>query len=154
MKLEILNTKQFEFDGIVTGILLNNDKIDLERMKELVELAYPLKVVFHKAFDVANNPMEDIDKLIEIGVSRILTSGQKANALEGASLIADMQKNYGDKITIMPGGGVNASNVEKIYNITNCTHYHMSGRIGYREGLEKADYNLIKNVRDILDNLK
>jgi copper homeostasis protein len=149
MKLDILNVKQMEFAGIVTGILLSNGKIDIKRMEELIILARPLKVVLHRAFDDAFNPIDDIDKLIELGVCRILTSGQKANALEGASNIAEMQKRFGDKITIMPGCGVNKENIKKIYQITKCTEYHMSGR----EESGRADYNFIKGARDVLDYL-
>ncbi|SHJ97925.1 copper homeostasis protein CutC [Paramaledivibacter caminithermalis] len=172
MKQDINIVKQMGFDGIVTGILLRDGRIDIDRMKELVKIASPLKVVFHRAFDDAKNPMEDIPRLIEIGVCRILTSGQRANALEGANYIAKVQKKFGDSITIMPGCGVNADNIEQIYEITKCTHYHLSGKVNvgsqmeYRECIkrmgtpetefvvERADYNLIKKVRDIIDNIE
>lgn len=141
-------------------------------MEELVKFASPLKVVLHRAFDDANNPIDDIPKLIEMGVCRILTSGQRSNALEGANYIAKLQEKFGEHITIMPGCGVNASNIEQIYKITKCTHYHMSGKVNvgskmeYRECInrmntpesefvvERADYDLIKKVRDIMDNIE
>ncbi|NLM75004.1 MAG: hypothetical protein GX187_02780 [Clostridiaceae bacterium] len=159
------------FEGIVTGILLSDGRIDIDRMRELVELANPLKVVLHRAFDDAKDPVEDIDKLIEMGICRILTSGQRADALKGAEYIAELQKRFGDRIDIMPGGGVNAENIEEIYNITGCTHYHLSGKVNvgsrmeYREYIERmntpeseliverADYDLIKRARDALDRL-
>lgn len=172
MKNDIAIVKEMGLDGIVTGILLSDGRIDINRMRELVKMAYPLKVVMHRAFDDAKNPMEDIDKLIEMGVCRILTSGQRANALEGADFIAKIQKRFGDKITIMPGSGVNAGNIEEIYRLTGCTEYHMSGKVNvgskmeYRECiermntpisefvLERADYNLIKKARDVIDNIQ
>ena len=172
MKNDISIAKQMEFDGIVTGILLSDGRIDIDRMRELVKIAYPLKVVLHRAFDDAKDPMEDIGKLIEMGVCRILTSGQRANALEGADYIAKIQERFGDSITIMPGCGVNAGNIEEIYRLTGCTHYHLSGKVDigsqmeYRECikrmntpmsefvLEIADYDLIKRARDIIDNIE
>lgn len=172
MKNDITIVKQMEFDGIVTGILLSDGRIDIERMRELVKIAYPLKVVLHRAFDDAKDPIEDINGLIEMGVCRILTSGQRTNALEGADYIAKIQERYGDSITIMPGGGVNAVNIEKLYRLTGCTHYHLSGKVDigsqmeYREcikrkgtsvsefALERADYNLIKSARELMDNIE
>lgn len=172
MKNDISIAKQMEFDGIVTGVLLRDGRIDIERMRELVKIAYPLKVVLHRAFDDAKNPIEDIDKLIEMGICRILTSGQRANALEGANYIAKIQERFGDSITIMPGCGVNAGNIEEIYRLTGCTHYHLSGKVNigsqmeYRECikrmntpvsefvLERADYDLIKRARDVIDNIE
>ena len=171
MKEDINIVKEMGFDGIVTGILLPDGRIDIQRMKELVKIASPLKVVLHRAFDDAKNPIEDIHSLIEMGICRILTSGQRANAREGASYIAKIQERFGDAITIMPGCGVNAGNIEEIYKITKCTHYHMSGKVNigsqmeYRECIERmntpksefvverADYNLIKRARDVIDNL-
>lgn len=172
MKQDINIAKQMGFDGIVTGILLPDGRIDIDRIKELVKVAHPLKVVLHRAFDHAKNPIQDIPKLIDIGVCRILTSGQRVNALEGANYIAKAQEKFGDSITIMPGCGINAGNIDQIYKITKCSHYHMSGKIDvgsqmeYRECIkrmdtseteyivERADYKLIKKVRDIIDNIE
>ncbi|WP_432402082.1 copper homeostasis protein CutC [Wukongibacter sp. M2B1] len=172
MKQDISIVKQMGFDGIVTGILLRDGRIDIDRMRELVKIAYPLKVVLHRAFDDAKNPMRDIPRLIKIGVCRILTSGQRANALEGANYIAEIQEKFGDSITIMPGCGINAGNIEQMYKITKCTHYHLSGKVNvgsqmeYRECIkrmdtpksefvvERADYDLIKKARDIIDNIE
>lgn len=172
MKNDINIAKQMGFGGIVTGILLSDGRIDIDRMRELVEIAIPLKVVLHRAFDDAKDPIEDIPALIEMGVCRILTSGQKANALEGANYIAKIQERFGDTITIMPGCGVNADNIEEIYKLTQCTHYHLSGKVNvgsqmeYRECMkrmntsegefvvERADYHLIKKARDVINNLE
>lgn len=172
MKQDIGIAKQMGFDGIVTGILLRDGRIDIDRMSELVKIAYPLKVVLHRAFDDAKNPIEDIPKFIEMGICRILTSGQRENALEGANYIAKIQEMFGDSITIMPGCGINAGNIKQIYKITKCTHYHLSGKVNvgskmeYRECIkrmntpksefvvERADYNLIKKVRNIIDDIE
>ena len=172
MKHDIEIVKEMGFDGIVTGILKSDGNIDMDRMEELCKLANPLKVVIHRAFDDANQPMKDVQGLIEMGVCRILTSGQRANAPTGGDFIAKLESEYGDKITIMPGCGVNAKNIAQIREITNCTNYHLSGKVNvgskmeYRECLnrmntpesefiiEQSDYQLIKDARVVLDNLK
>ena len=172
MKKDITLAKQMEFDGIVTGNLLSDGRIDIDRMRELVKIPHPFKVVFHRSFDDAKDPVQDVPKLIEMGVCRILTSGQRANALDGANYIAKLQESFRDSITIMPGCGVNAGNIEEIYRITGCTHYHLSGKVAissqmkYRECikrmntpmseivLERADYELIKRAREVIDNIE
>lgn len=172
MKSDIILAKEMGFQGIVTGILLSDGKIDIVRMKELVKIAHPLKVVLHRAFDDAKDPIEDIRKLIEMGICRILTSGQRKNALEGAEYIREIQKNFGIFITIMPGCGVNANNLEEIYKLTGCTNFHLSGKVNvgskmeYRECtkrmntpnsefiIERADYSLIKRAREVLDTIE
>lgn len=171
MKKDVGLVKKIGLHGIVTGILLENGKIDLERMKEIVELANPLKVVLHRAFDDADQPEKDITSLIDMGIIRILTSGQRKNALEGASFIADIQRKYGDKITIMPGAGINKKNIEEIHNIVKCQHYHMSGKVNVGSNMkyidyikrmetpdselvvDEANYENIKAVRKILDSI-
>lgn len=172
MKNDIEIVKEMGFDGIVTGILKSDGKIDLIRMRELTKLAHPLKVVLHRAFDDAKDPISDIPDLIDMGICRILTSGQRANALEGAEYISDIQNKFGDKITIMPGCGVNSGNIEEIYKISRCKDYHLSGKtdvgskMEYRENIkkmntpesefvvERADFNLIKKARDVIDNIR
>ncbi len=172
MKSDIILAKEMGFQGIVTGILLSDGKIDIVRMKELVKIAHPLKVVLHRAFDDAKDPIDDIPKLIEMGICRILTSGQRKNALEGASYIGQLQKSFGYYITIMPGCGVNDNNLEEIYKLTGCTNFHLSGKVNvgskmeYRECInrmntsnsefevERADYNLIKRARVVLNKIE
>lgn len=171
MKGDIEIAKEMGFDGIVTGILKSNGEIDLERMSELVKLAHPLKVVLHRAFDDAKDPHLDIKKLIDMGITRILTSGQRSNALKGADYIAKIEEEFGSDITIMPGCGVNAGNIEDIYKITGCKDYHLSGKVNvgsgmeYRENIkrmntpesefivERADYDKIKSAREVLNNI-
>lgn len=170
MKSDIEVVKKMGFDGIVTGILKSDGLIDIVRMNELVEHAKPLKVVMHRAFDHAKNAKEYVPELIEMGICRILTSGQKANALEGVEYIGQLQEAYGDKITIMPGAGVNGDNIEHIMSVTKCTNYHLSGKVdvgsnmSYRECIvgmgesesefvvERTDYDKVHAVRSLLDS--
>lgn len=171
MKEDIQLAKEMGFHGLVTGVLKRDGKIDLERMAELVEEAGPLKLVLHRAFDHAKNPEEDMEALIHMGIGRILTSGQRETALEGKAYIAKLEKKYGHRIAIMPGSGVNASNIEELHELTGCREYHMSGKVDigspreYRENINKinidksefivemADYDRIRGARKVLDQL-
>ncbi|MCK9618559.1 MAG: copper homeostasis protein CutC [Lentimicrobiaceae bacterium] len=128
MKTEITVAKQLHADGVVFGLLLPDGNIDTERTKILTELAHPLNVTFHRAFDLTNDPFSALEEIISCGASRILTSGQAPTALEGAALIAKLVKQAGDRIIILPGSGINASNIIKIKNISGAGEFHLSGK--------------------------
>jgi copper homeostasis protein len=120
--------KELGFDGVVIGLLLPNGNIDCRRTSILVELAYPLGVTFHRAFDRCRDPFQALEQLVEIGCERILTSGQQPAAPEGVELIAQLQAAADDQIIIMPGSGVRADNVAWLAMKTGCTEFHSSLR--------------------------
>jgi copper homeostasis protein len=105
MRADIETAKAEGANGVVIGLLTAAGEIDVGRTRELVALAQPLSVTFHRAFDVAAEPFGALEKLIEIGVDRVLTSGQEPSVLEGLPLIVELMKRAGDCIIIMPGGG-------------------------------------------------
>ncbi len=112
MKQDIELCKELGCNGIVSGLLLDDHQtIDLDRTAELVALARPLAFTFHRAFDWVKDPMDSIDQLIKIGVDRVLTSGQKDSAFDAIELLKDLQRRAGEKLIVMPGGGVNVHNV-------------------------------------------
>ncbi|MDP2385048.1 MAG: copper homeostasis protein CutC [Bacteroidota bacterium] len=125
MKMEILLIKYKQVNGFVFGILNEDGTIDKERNKELVELAHPLPCTFHRAFDEVEDPKKALEDLIECGFKTILTSGQKTNATEGINDLTELIKQAGDRIIIMPGGGVRSSNIEKLKKL-NVPFYHSS----------------------------
>ena len=114
MRADIETAKAEGANGVVIGLLTAAGEIDVARTRELVALARPLSVTFHRAFDVAAEPFGALETLIEIGVDRVLTSGQEPTVLEGLPLIVELMKRAGDRIVIMPGGGITARNVERI----------------------------------------
>jgi copper homeostasis protein len=114
MRADIEAAKAEGANGAVIGLLTAEGEIDIGRTRELVALARPLSVTFHRAFDVAADPFRALETLIELGVDRLLTSGQEPSVLEGLPLIAELMKRAGDRIIIMPGGGITARNVERI----------------------------------------
>jgi copper homeostasis protein len=113
-RADIETAKAERADGVVIGLLTADGEIDEKRTTELIELARPLSVTFHRAFDVAADPFRALETLIRLGVDRVLTSGQEPTVLEGLPLIVDLMKRAGDRIVIMPGGGITQRNVERI----------------------------------------
>ncbi|GAA4750027.1 copper homeostasis protein CutC [Flavisolibacter ginsenosidimutans] len=128
MKNDVQLCKGLCCDGVVLGLLQKDGSIDIKRTAELVELAYPMEVTFHRAFDRCCNPFETLEQLIEIGCQRILTSGQKPLATEGAELIAELIKAADDRIIIMPGSGVRPDNIKALAQKTGAVEFHSSLR--------------------------
>ena len=111
MKADIVKFKEMGCKGIVSGVLNDDKTIDLERTKELVKLTRPLEFTFHRAFDVVSDPFKEIEKLIELGIDRVLTSGQEERAVDGLDLLETLHKIAKNRIKIMPGSGINKSNI-------------------------------------------
>jgi len=120
--------KDLGCDGVVIGFLNADGTIDLKRTAKLIELAYPLEVTFHRAFDRCKNPFEAMEQLIEIGCQRILTSGQQPTAPRGIDLIARLVKAADERIIIMPGSGVRKENIKELAEKTGATEFHSSLR--------------------------
>jgi copper homeostasis protein len=128
MQNDVKLCKDFGCDGVVIGLLNPDGSIDVPRTKKLVELAYPMEVTFHRAFDRCRDAFEALEQLIEIGCTRILTSGQQPTAPAGADLIAELIKKAEDRIIIMPGSGVRRDNIRELAEKTGATEFHSSLR--------------------------
>ncbi len=128
MKQDVRICRELLCDGVVIGLLQIDGSLDLERIKRLVEWAYPMQVVFHRAFDRCRDPFEAMEQLIGLGVERILTSGQQLTAPEGVALIRQLQEKADGRITIMPGSGVVPDNIRWLAEKTGCTEFHASLR--------------------------
>jgi copper homeostasis protein len=126
MKNDILNCKRLGVNGVVFGILNEDKSIDKIRNFELVQLASPMTTTFHRAFDETPDAMKALEDIIECGFTRILTSGQKLSATEGAEKISEFIKSAGKRIIIMPGGGVRKENINELIKITKANEYHSS----------------------------
>ena len=111
MKQDVMFCKNSGCEGVVSGVLNADNTIDLERTKELIELAMPMSFTFHRAFDWVVNPLKSLDELKEIGVKIILTSGQENQAVKGIELLKKLKDRAGVFIEIMPGGGVNIDTI-------------------------------------------
>ena len=124
MKEDIKIFKELGVKGVVLGCLTSDNKIDLELTKELVDLAYPMEVTFHKAIDEIVNPLDYIDDLVNIGIKRILTSGGKATALEGKDLINEMIKKSNKRLKVVVAGKVTKENLNELSNLICANEFH------------------------------
>lgn len=114
MLADIETAKTEGADGVVIGVLLADGLIDEPRTRTLIEAARPLSVTFHRAFDMTPDPFAALETLVGLGVDRILTSGQEPSVIEGLPLIAELVRRAGDRVTIMPGGGITERNLARL----------------------------------------
>lgn len=124
MKEDIKICKSLGVKGVVLGILNRDNTINYEVTKELVTLAKPMEVTFHKAIDELRNPEEEVEKLASIGVDRILSSGTKATALEGAEILNKMIEKANGKIKIVVAGKVTKENLKEVSTKIPSTEFH------------------------------
>lgn len=132
MKSDIKICKELGCAGIVSGVLKEDFSIDLIRTKELIEWSKPLEFTFHRAFDLTKNPLKSLEELIELGASRILTSGQETSAEKGIDLLVKLKELAQDKLTILPGGGISAENVHLLRE-SGFTEIHASASSLFKE---------------------
>ncbi len=126
MRDDIQAAKRFGMNGIVLGILRNNAHIDVERTKALVELAHPLPVTFHRAFDACGNLEASLEEVIQTGSSRILTSGGRPSAADALPTLARLVQAARGRILLMPCGGIDSENVVRIVRTTLAQEFHTS----------------------------
>lgn len=127
-------------DGLVFGFLHEDGTLDAERTRVLVRLAREAgkESVFHRAIDVAPDWRAALDALMELGVTRVLTSGQQAAVPLGAGTIREMIQYAAGRIEILPGGGIKAGNMDQVIAQTGCTQIHLSG---HRDGVDLSAAN-------------
>jgi copper homeostasis protein len=152
MKAEILLCKELGCEGVVIGILQQDGAIDKERCKKLVQLAYPMGVGFHRAFDRAINPFEALEDIIETGCERILTSGQKPTAIESIQLLNELIRQAGDRIIIMPGSGIRSFNIIELAEKTGATEFHSSARMNIDSSMQYVNTNMHESLQSVITN--
>ncbi len=118
-------------DGIVTGILKADGTIDTERTQKLAEMAKPMTLTFHRAFDLCADPVRGLEDIISAGATRLLTSGHKNTAWEGRELIRKLIKVAGQRIIIIPGAGINESNIRELAAVTGAEEFHLTARSSF-----------------------
>ena len=137
--------KKNNINGVVIGALNKDLSINMKQTKELVEIARPMRVTFHRAFDTISKLENDLNKIIECGCDYLLTSGQKPNVDDGLNNISKLVKQSSQKIKIIAGGGVNHNNVESLYKI-GVREFHLSGTLKNKSKILETDYNLINLI--------
>ena len=156
-------------DGISFGFLNSDATINVTETKKMVELIhqYQKKAVFHRAFDCVDDPMHAIKQLIDCGVDRILTSGLQPTAMQGASVLEKLQSEFGNRIELLAGSGINANNIRALKEQTGLHQFHGSckewckdptttvGNVSYAYH-ESDDYDCVslEKVRSIVQELR
>lgn len=113
-------------DGLVFGILKEDGEIDLDRTRRLGSIAGTRQSVFHRAFDVTPDPFRALDQLIDLGITRVLTSGQRDTVAQGAGLIRRLIEHAHGGIEVLPGGGIDPERVADVVEQTRCTQIHLT----------------------------
>ena len=129
MKEDIKLCKELGFEGVVIGILKADGSVDVERTRILTNLASPMTVTFHRAFDCCRYPEEALEEVIACGCDLILTSGLKPTAEEGSDLLDKLIVQARDRIRIMPGSGIHSGNIGRLKEHIRATEWHASAKV-------------------------
>ena len=127
MRRDIEQVQALGVDGVALGALTTDGDVDVERLRSLVELARPMSVTFHRAFDMVRDRGAAADALMELGIDRVLTSGGAPTAAEGSDAIASLVQRVGDRLVVMAGGSITASNVGELVAATGVREVHVRG---------------------------
>jgi copper homeostasis protein len=127
MRRDIALCKSLDVAGVVLGALTTDGDVDASRLRELVELARPLAVTFHRAFDFARDRERALDTLIALGVDRVLTSGGAPTALEGAAELSRLVHHAAERIVVLAGGSITSANVADVVRATGVREVHVRG---------------------------
>jgi len=149
MKADIEVCKNLGCDGVVIGILNADGTVDKKRSKQLVEIANPMKVTFHRAFDRTNDPFQAMEDIISIGCERILTSGLQTVATDGEELLNKLVKKANNRIIIMPGSGVKSDNIKTLIRNTNATEFHSSARTFVNSKMEFINESMNEQLTSV-----
>lgn len=163
MQNDVRVAKQHGMNGIAVGMLDSGSRIDITRMRQLVDLARPLQVTFHRAFDHCGAAQRRLEQVIETGVDRILSSGCAESAADGVVILAQLVKEANGRVKIMPGGGVTLDNIAQILRATGATEIHASLGASVGENgspqktlklIESAEYEeRVRKVSALLNSL-
>lgn len=172
MRRDIEMCKRASMDGVVFGVLKPDGTLDKNKCKKLIELARPMKVTCHRAFDMTRDLLETLEDCIEVGFDRILTSGGQAEAALGTEMIAKLIQQANGRIAIMAGSGVNENNIAEIIKETGAKEVHFSA-VSYRASqmqfrneaiagmgsaqgaefkLRTVDPQIVKTMRDLTES--
>ena len=143
MVYDIEAAKGLGVDGLVFGCLCPDGSVDMENMRLLMEAAGDTPVTFHRAFDHTSDPLKALEDIIELGCERILTSGCRPTAAEGAPLLAQLVEKAGDRIIIMPGCGVNEGNIAETARLSGAREFHFSAREPVESGMTFRNQDVV-----------
>lgn len=128
MRRDVEQCVRLGCDGVVLGALDPAGEVDMATMRVLIAAAGPLGVTFHRAIDVSADPRRALEDAIALGCERVLTSGARETAEEGAELIAALVRQAGTRLSVMPGSGVSDANLARLRALTGAREFHGSAR--------------------------
>ena len=147
MRSDVLMARKLDYPGIVIGLLNQDGSIDVERTKRLVDIASPMEVSFHRAFDRCKDPFKSLEDVIATGCKRILTSGQVPNAVDAQEFLKKLIEQAGDRIIIVPGSGVRSNNIKEIIQATGAKEIHSSARKMQASKMSYAKDSMNENLQ-------
>jgi copper homeostasis protein len=173
IKGEIRAFRELGAEGVVLGILKPDGTLNVEQLKELMDLAGEMSVTLHRAFDVCIDPYKTLEQAVDLGIRTILTSGQKNACIQGTRLLKELVEQSAGRIQIQVGSGVDAEVIREVYQVTGASAYHMSGKVTldssmeYRKGgvsmglpsiseyeIWQTDEMKIREARQVLEELQ
>ena len=128
MREDVLCCREMGCKGIVIGMLRKDSTVDMERCADLIALAGEMEITFHRAFDRCISLERSLEDLVELGCHRVLTSGGKEFAAEGAEKLRSLVRQAGLRINIMPGSGITHRNLQKIAAETGAYEFHTTAK--------------------------
>ncbi len=154
MEQDVEFCKQAGVAGIVVGFLHTDGSIDTELTRRFVKLAAPLPVTFHRAFDRCTDPLRALEEVIDCGCARILTSGCKPTAMEGADVLQQLVQQANGRIKILAGSGVTSENAAELRQKTGAPEIHGSCKITRPDGSWETDAEQVKKLLEVLANVE
>ena len=149
MVTDIQQCEQLGCDGVVIGMLRKDGRIDVDRCAELVGYAGDMQVTFHRAFDRVNDPIIALEEIIDLGCSRILTSGLRPNVDLGKTMLRTLVQAAGNRIAIMPGSGVRAGNIGELARFTGARAFHSSARTVHASSMEYVNPAMDEDLHSV-----
>lgn len=149
MLTDIAGCSALGCDGVVIGMLTRDGQIDVSRCAELVGQAGSMAVTFHRAFDRVRDPLQALEAIIDLGCSKILTSGLRPTAELGRDMLKTLVEAAGDRVTIMAGSGVRSTNIVELAKFTGATAFHSSARVVHKSGMHYVNPEMAEELDSV-----
>jgi copper homeostasis protein len=149
MIADVEQCEQLGCDGVVIGILMEDGRVDVDRCAELIRYAGAMQVTFHRAFDRVKDPMRSLEEIIDLGCTRILTSGLHPNVELGQEMLRALVDAARNRITIMPGSGVRSNNILELAKFTGAKAFHSSARSARASSMEYTNPDMDETLDSV-----